>query len=214
MRHNNSHINTLEVSQLSVMRGEALLIDNLSFSLSSGDMLWITGANGIGKTSLLKCLSGLLRPSTGQTMYNGESVKNSVLCSIAYQGHFDSHKSTLTVLENLEFWQSIYGKNYNLEVPLKKVGLWQYRKQMAKTLSAGQSRRLALARLIIRQAPLWVLDEPTAAMDTKGSAIINALLSDHVKNGGIAILASHTSPDKVGENTRVLKLEGGQNAGF
>jgi len=201
----------LIIKDLSVSRGDRLLIDGLSFSLAPGDTLWATGSNGIGKTSLLKCIAGLLRPERGSVSWNGVNIYNSSSSDTGYQGHQDGHKSNLSAGENLQFWKTVYNSSLNSQDVLEKVGLSAQTSLRAKNLSAGQSRRLSLARLLMRQARLWVLDEPAAAMDIKGRSVIRTLVAQHVAAGGCALIASHTPPEKIGDNTRVLTLNGGED---
>ncbi|MCF6221363.1 MAG: heme ABC exporter ATP-binding protein CcmA [Robiginitomaculum sp.] len=201
----------LVVTDLAVSRGDNLLIDGLSFSMDAGDTLWVAGSNGIGKTSLLKCIAGLLRPDSGHVAWGEQDVHKYISSDTGYQGHHDGHKPNLTVLENLRFWQSVFASPIAPEDALEQVGLSAQINLRAKGLSAGQSRRLSLARLLLKQAKLWVLDEPAAAMDIKGRAVIHKLVGAHVAAGGCAIIASHTPPEKIGDNTRVLTLNGAAN---
>ncbi len=201
----------LEVSDLAISRGDNLLIENLSFSMAKGDTVWVAGSNGIGKTSLLKCIAGLLRPEGGKVLWRGQDVHKHISSHTGYQGHHDAHKPNLTALENLQFWQSTFKTSISPKQALEQVGLSAQERLRAKGLSAGQSRRLSLARLLIKQASLWILDEPAAAMDMKGQDVIHALVAEHVKSGGCALIASHTAPRKIGQNTRVLTLNGASN---
>ena len=198
----------LEIENISITRGHKQLCANLSFALKSGDMLWIKGSNGIGKTSLLLCIAGLLRPQDGRVLWNGHDIHKAPSGHCAFQGHQDGHKGNLSVVENLEFWYDVFESSSDVSGAIKQVDLWDQRDLRAKNLSAGQSRRLALARLIIKNAPLWILDEPSAAMDTKGQSIINELLKEHISRGGCALLASHGAPNLIGTNTRLLTMEG------
>ncbi len=198
----------LTVTDLSILRGERLLIDSLSFTLAAGDTLWVAGSNGIGKTSLLKCIAGLLRPEFGRVSWRGENIYKHPCTSTGYQGHHDGHKPNLTALENLQFWKSVYASPLDPDVVLETTGLGDQADLRAKGLSAGQSRRLSLARLLMKQARLWILDEPAAAMDVSGRALIHSLVAQHVADGGCALIASHTPPEKIGDNTRVLTLNG------
>jgi len=198
----------LEVINLAVSRGDNLLIEDLSFTLKPGDTVWVAGSNGIGKTSLLKCIAGLLRPERGQVVWSGQDVHKQISSDAGYQGHHDGHKPNLTAFENLRFWQTAFVSPIAPEQALEKAGLSAQASLRAKVLSAGQSRRLSLARLLIKQASLWILDEPAAAMDKKGRQIIHTLVAEHVAVGGCALIASHTAPEKIGNNTRVLTLNG------
>lgn len=198
----------LTVKDLSVRRGNLTLISGLDISLAPGDTVWIKGGNGIGKTSLLQCCAGLLRPHAGQILWNDTNIENYTTGFCIYQGHMDAHKPELSATENLKFWQSVYNSEHDINMVLERVGLRQQRKLQAKKLSAGQSRRLALARLLISDAPLWILDEPSAAMDSKGRDLIESLLQDHIAQNGSVLLASHGAPTRIGNNTRLLTLEG------
>ena len=202
----------LEVKNLSVSRGERLLIDSLSFTLEAGDTLWVAGSNGIGKTSLLKCIAGLLRPELGTVSWCDADIYKHPCPTNGYQGHNDGHKPNLTALENLQFWKSVFASPLDPSVILAKTGLSEQAHLRAKGLSAGQSRRLSLARLLMKRASLWILDEPAAAMDVNGRKMIHTLMAQHVATGGCAIIASHTPPEKIGDNTRVLTLNGQEHA--
>ena len=171
MHQDNLESAKLVIKNLSISRGEHLLLENLSLTMAPGDTLWITGSNGIGKTSLLKCIAGLLRPEHGNIIWWGRDVHKHPPNHIGYQGHNDSHKANLSVLENLQFWGALYmHKDY--DTCLKRVGLDTRINQRAKGLSAGQSRRLSLARLLLKRAKLWVLDEPAACMDMNKPVIV------------------------------------------
>lgn len=206
MRSKTDSADILQVSNLTVMRGDNVLIDGLTFRLEPGDTLWVAGSNGIGKTTLLKCIAGLLCPENGYITWCGQDIHKHPHTDTAYQGHHDGHKANLTVLENLQFWQSVFGSFITPQECLQKVGLSDCADLRAKGLSAGQSRRLALARLYMKKSSLWILDEPAAAMDVNGRTLIRNLLKQHVASGGCAIIASHTPPEKIGSNTRVLTL--------
>ena len=183
-----------------------MVLDNLSFPASAGDLIWITGSNGSGKTSLLKSISGLIAADEGQIKW---SQKTS---DIAYLGHSDSLKRNLTVCENLEFWQAIYQSTTDLELAMKQVDVWRLRDLAAKKLSAGQSRRVALARLLLKNASLWLLDEPAAPLDLLGQKTLTDIISSHLSDNGIAIIATHAAPFKIGTNSHVLKLRTGDDA--
>lgn len=211
MQSKTDNSDALQVSDLTVARGDNVLIDGLTFVLEPRDTLWVAGSNGIGKTTLLKCIAGLLRPENGQVTWCGQDVHKHISSDTAYQGHRDGHKTNLTALENLQFWQSVFGSDISPHECLQKVGLTEQFGLRAKGLSAGQSRRLALARLYMKKSSLWVLDEPAAAMDVKGRTLIRELLEEHIASGGCALIASHTPPEKIGNNTRVLTLNGVPN---
>lgn len=203
----------LEIKGLSLERGHTAILYEFNLSVLPSDMVWIKGSNGIGKTSLLKCCAGLLRQSSGQILWDGLDTNKQNFGYGAYLGHLDAHKPELTATENLQFWQILYGSPLEIEMCIQKVGLWNQKDQKAKTLSAGQSRRLSLARLILSNTPLWILDEPAAVMDEKGRVLINNLLNEHIAANGCVLLASHGAPIRVGNHTRVLSFDvGGAHA--
>lgn len=206
-RHDNN--SGLEIRDLSLERGDMPILSAFNLSVTPGDMVWVKGSNGIGKTSLLKCCAGLLRQSGGQILWDGVDTNKRNFGYGAYLGHLDAHKPDLTSTENLQFWQTLYESPQEIDMCLKKVGLWKQRGQMAKTLSAGQSRRLSLARLLLSNAPLWILDEPAAVMDEKGRALIHDLLNEHIAANGCVLLASHGAPVRVGSHTRLLSFDVG-----
>ena len=206
MSETNQNSDVLDIHNLCIERGGSLLLSNINLSLSAGDIVWVNGCNGIGKTSLLMCCAGLLRPKSGGVMWNGQDIHKLYGGHIAYHGHKDAHKYELSVQENAQFWQDFYDSSYNIDSALKQVGLWQRRNQRAKTLSTGQLRRLSLVRLLISNARLWILDEPSAAMDAKGRDLIHHILDIHVASQGCALLASHHIPKRIGTNTRLLTL--------
>ncbi len=199
----------LEIVNLGLQRGDTAILSGFNLSVTPGDMVWIKGSNGIGKTSFLKCCAGLLRAQEGNILWNGDNILKSSLGHAAYLGHLDAHKPDLTALENLQFWQTIYDSTKDINSCLKQVGLWKQKDQKAKTLSAGQSRRLSLARLLLSNAPLWILDEPAAVMDEKGKNLIQGLLNNHINANGCVLLASHGAPVRVGNHTRLLSFDAG-----
>ncbi|HHI88631.1 MAG TPA: heme ABC exporter ATP-binding protein CcmA [Hellea balneolensis] len=202
----NSHADRIDVTGLDILRGDRLLVEDVNFSMHGGDTLWVAGRNGIGKTSLLRCIAGLLRPAHGKVNWNGQDVHRHAPQGIAYQGHQDGHKPNLTAGENLAFWKTIYKSDSEISTVLDRVGLNDRAHVRAKGLSAGQSRRLALARLLLSGARLWILDEPAAAMDVAGQDLIDNLIAEHVAEGGLAMIASHTPPRKIGKHSRVLTI--------
>lgn len=190
----------LKAENLALTRGDLLLFENISLEVRPGDMLWIKGRNGSGKTSFLKCLAALLAPETGTIKRNGIP---------AFLGHKNSHKPNLSVRKNLEFWQSIYDTDNDLVKICGRLGIEDLLSQRAQTLSAGQSRRVALARLLLADAKVWLLDEPTTPLDSVGRNLVYELVEEHLKNGGAAMLASHDTPQHIGIRTRIITLSRG-----
>ena len=171
----------LHVSNLSVARGGMTLLSGVDFALDAGQILVLRGANGLGKTSLLRCIAGLQNPVEGQI---------SAPETVAYSGHADGLKGQMTVLENLAFWSSIY-HGPSPEVALDAYDLHALADRPAANLSAGQKRRLGLARMQVSGCALWVMDEPTVSLDADNVALFRAALDRHVQSGGAAVITTH-----------------------
>ena len=197
----------LEVSNLAMSRGDNVLFEGLSARVSSGDVLWIHGNNGIGKTTLLKSLAGLSRPDAGNVSWYRADHQLSPQDLVAYQPHKPFAKANLTSEEDLSFWAKLYQNSDLVDSSLGYVGLTAQRDVPTQSLSAGQGRRLALAKMILSGKPIWIMDEPAAAMDERGTELIDNLVTHHIKRGGSAIIASHDSTRKLSFNTRKLTLK-------
>ena len=181
----------MEVRNLVCVRGDREVFAGLSFALGSGDMLAVTGPNGSGKSSLLRLLAGLLRPSAGSIHFHGRGEDDAVM---HFLGHADALKPALTLRETLRFSAALYGgdaADANLNAAAKIVGLGHALDLPVGVFSAGQRRRVGLAHLILSPRPLWLLDEPAAALDSGGEALIGEMLSDHLGRGGLVIAATH-----------------------
>lgn len=189
-------LGSLTISGLVVERGGRTVLNGLSFDMSAGQALVVRGANGSGKTTLLRALAGLVDVAGG-TVPDLEG-------KVAYQGHMDALKPAFTVRQNLDFWMQFSGSSADGEKALADVGLAPLADLPAKLLSAGQRRRLALARLVAVQKPLWLMDEPTAALDSAGRAMVAQLVEAHLASGGMAIIASHDELDLAA--ARLLEL--------
>ena len=172
----------LSLQQVSCARGGLTLLEGLSFTVEPGQALVLRGPNGIGKTTLLRTVAGLQPPVAG-TIAPGDD-------QIAYAGHKDSVKATLTVEENLAFWANVYGST-RLADAFEMFDLSSLRGRMGGQLSAGQTRRLGLARLVLSARPIWVLDEPTVSLDGFARKQLMANLRAHLSQGGAALLTSH-----------------------
>lgn len=159
--------------------------------MGSGEFLAVTGANGSGKSSLLRILAGLLRPESGAFTVEGRQGEEPIA---HYLGHSDALKPTLTLRETLHFWAVLYGGDDPCDEAAGQVGLRHALGLPVGVLSAGQRRRAGLARLLIAPRPLWLLDEPGSALDRDGAAVLAALLERHRATGGIAIAAVHGDP--------------------
>lgn len=185
----------LKIKDLVCVRDDRLLISDLSLLLESGQMLHIEGKNGSGKTSLLRILSGLSRPESGAVLFNGktlESLAGEYYEQINYIGHHDGIKRDLSSIENLRMAQAIAKpKDIDLNDALKAVNLYAFADNLVSTLSAGQKRRLALARLVVTDAPFWIMDEPFTSLDTASIALFENLFLEHLAQGGLIAMTSH-----------------------
>jgi heme exporter protein A len=172
----------LTVRDLCVSRGGVAVLEGVSFQLAPGRALVLRGPNGAGKTTLLRTVAGL-QPSEGGEILGGEEA-------IAYAGHSDGLKAMLSVSENLVFWASVFGAS-GVEEALGAFDLVALRDRMAGSLSAGQKRRLGLARLMVTGRPIWVLDEPTVSLDAASVALFAEAVRGHLAAGGSALMATH-----------------------
>jgi heme exporter protein A len=200
----------LEVANLSCARGDRTLFRELSFRLQGNELLHITGPNGAGKTTLLRTLCSLTRPLEGEILWNGKNVRrlgDDYRAQLSYVGHLNGVQGELTPVENLRAAAELSGTADadRVEAALTRVALDAYHDFPAKILSQGQKRRLALARLLIRDRPLWLLDEPIAALDTRSIEIVTGILAEHVQDGGMVIFTSHQWLD-IGGGVRTLSL--------
>lgn len=180
----------LEVSALSVRRGGRPVLDGIGFALAAGAALAVTGPNGAGKSTLLRAIAGLVPLSAGSVALSGAAVP--VGEAAHYFGHLDALKPTLSVADNLVLWSKVAGApGLDPIGALAAVGLDHLEDLPAAYLSAGQRRRVAFARLLLVRRPLWLLDEPTAALDAAAEATFATLLAGHVEGGGLAVVATH-----------------------
>ena len=189
--------NQLHIEQLACRRGDKILFTDLTVSWQSGDLVQVEGHNGIGKTSLLRIVAGLAQPLNGKVRWNLEEIskcREEYHANLLYLGHQAGIKPELTAWENLKFYQQISQSQQGTDIlwdVLETVGLLGREDLPAAQLSAGQQKRIALARLWISEAPLWILDEPFTAIDKKGVEVLTTLFENHAKKGGMVILTSH-----------------------
>jgi heme exporter protein A len=182
----------LAAQDLAVFRGERLVFRDLSLSVPAGGALVLAGPNGSGKSTLLRLLAGLVQPAAGRLLWNGADVLSDVADHgrrVAYLGHLDAIKPGLTVTENLRFAAAVSGRS--IPAALEAVGLEVLADLPARMLSAGQKRRLALSRLVLSTAPLWLLDEPTLGLDSDSVERFGGLLARHQDAGGLVVAATH-----------------------
>lgn len=177
----------VDVENLAIERGGLRLFENLSFTAAPGAHVALTGANGAGKTSLLRALAGFLAPSAGSIRYAEEEPA----AHTHFLGHRDGLKGALEVREHVAFWRDLFGGDGDAEAALARVGLLRAADLPARALSAGQARRLTLARLLVAKRPLWLLDEPAAALDADGKGLLVDLIAEHRAAGGVVIAAVH-----------------------
>ena len=221
---------SLTAERLACTRGDRKLFDGLSFRVSAGQALAVEGANGAGKTSLLRMIAGFLAPAAGRLVLKSAQTEITDAeergKSIGWLGHHDGLKPQLTVREQLDFFARLYrdplrpslaqapatgtspasasrAGGADLISVLERVGLARQAELPCRYLSAGQRRRLALARLLVSERPLWLLDEPFAALDVAGQALIAHLMVRHCGHGGLIIAATH---DPLGLGNESLKL--------
>lgn len=182
----------IEAEDLACARGGFLVFSNVSFRVRFGQLLTVTGPNGSGKSSLLRLLAGLLRPQAGRLWFEGGGDEDAIA---HYVGHADALKPALRLRETLRFWATIYGADDLGEAQFRDtaaaVGLDHALDLPVRVLSAGQRRRIALARLLISPRPLWLLDEPAAALDRLGEALLERMMRAHLAAGGLIVAATH-----------------------
>ena len=200
----------LEVVHLGCLRGERTLFSDLNFSLSPGELIQVAGANGSGKTSLLRLLCGLSSPLVGEIRWNhaparGEHFHRDLL----YLGHLAAVKEELTALENLQIANTFAGAPLTKEQALEalaRIGLGGREHLPTKVLSQGQKRRVMLARLLVSDAPLWILDEPLTALDVHAVELIQARLAEHLAKQGMIVLTTHQALQVPGITPRRIAL--------
>jgi heme exporter protein A len=188
----------LTAESLACRRGERLLFRDLGFTLERGQLVWLRGSNGSGKTSLLRVLAGLSPPDAGHLRWAGQpwkEVHDEAARATVYLAHANALKDDLTATEALTFLARLHGQQAEaaqIEQALRGFLVWSRRDAPVRTLSQGQRRRVALARLLLRPVkPLWLLDEPYDALDAEGCALLDGVLEDHAGNGGAIVLTSH-----------------------
>ncbi len=190
----------LEAEDLAAFRGERLVFADLRLALPGGGAMLLVGPNGSGKSTLLRVLAGLVLPEAGRVAWRGEDAAADPVAHagrVAYIGHLDALKPGLTAAENLRFW----GRPDAVRAALATMGLAALGDLPARMLSAGQKRRLALARLCLSAAPIWLLDEPTLGLDVASVARLGEVLAGHRAGGGVVVAATHLALPLPGATT-------------
>ena len=207
--HQHSSLPLLAARGLVFTRNDEPVFGPLDFVVGAGEALLVQGDNGVGKTTLLRVLAGLLRADAGQIDIDGRTARTHLRShAIAYLGHLPAIKADLNTLENLNFLCGLHGRRAR-QLPadaLGMVGLAGYEDALARQLSAGQKKRLSLARLWLSPAPLWLLDEPYANLDLDGINLVNRMISAHLREGGAALVTTHGAYAAPPVRTRMLEL--------
>ncbi len=202
----------LEVGNLACSRGDHRLFSGLSFALHPGQIMQIRGTNGSGKTSLLRTLCGFIQPDEGKISWDGTDVREldgDYFARMLYLGHHNAIKDELSALENLRISAGLCGDELDEKqaiAALRRMGLKGRERLPTKVLSQGQRRRVALARLLVSDATLWILDEPLAALDVDAVAQIEGLIADHLARAGMVIFTTHQPLNVAGIEMRSLSL--------
>jgi heme exporter protein A len=203
----------LSSENLACVRGERLIFSGIEFALGAGEVLVVTGANGSGKTSLLRIVCGLLEAAAGEIRWNGSSARalgDDFFAELAYLGHHNGLKDDLSATENMQVWAGVSGITVDRAAArqaLARMGLAGREDLPVRWLSQGQKRRAAIARLLVAERPLWVLDEPFAGLDRASTVTVEALLQEHLAEGGMAILTTHQDLGAVAASVRRLELD-------
>lgn len=204
-------VSELCAENLSYEINDKLILENISFSVNSGQILFIEGSNGSGKTTLLRILSGLMQADEGNISWNGNNIEEERIeynLQMTYLGHNTGVKAELTTQENINFFSALSGlkKNCEDDTAIKWAGLKPYQDTPGRHLSYGQQRRIALTRLLMEPSQLWILDEPFAGLDVKMIDDLRSRFIEHVNNGGLLILTSHQHIEFEQVDTKHLQL--------
>lgn len=198
----------LSASGLTLFRGERCLFTDLEFALNPGELLLLEGKNGSGKTSLLRAIGGLIEFETGSVAWDGTDVRRQrqvFHAAIAWLAHRTGLKGDLTLVENLRFEANLRAqKNVDFDAILARLGIERLKKLPLRALSAGQQRRVGLARMLLSHVPLWMMDEPFTNLDRQGRSLVLELVDEHLADGGMCIMAAHQDVEVKGTICRVM----------
>ncbi len=208
-----SYAHTLFVTleALSLARGDRVLIDNLSLTIPPSSLVYVTGENGIGKTTLLLAMAGLLRPEIGSVMFEQDGVAMRPFDCASLMVQPDGASRGLTAKEDLAFFASLNNGAVDVTSLLARVGLSDAASVNTEGLSLGQRKRLSLAKIIAAERPLWLLDEPFSALDSEGRDFVAGTIKSHLDTGGIAVIATHNPTPIKGHKAKTLHLSSGES---
>ena len=200
----------LSASELTLFRGERCLFKGLSFALNPGELLLLEGRNGTGKTSLMRAIAGLIEFEDGDILWEGKPVRTnrqSFYGSLVWMQHRVGFKADLTLVENLRFETHLRAQSgADFEEVLKRLDIDRLKRLPIRSLSAGQQRRVALARMLLSRVPLWLMDEPFTNLDREGRALVMNLTTEHLDRGGMCIMAAHQDVE-IGGNVQKIVLQ-------
>ncbi len=199
----------LTADDLTLFRGERCLFKELSFALNPGELLLLEGRNGSGKTSLMRAIAGLIELESGEIFWNGEPVRSyrqAFHGSLVWMAHRVGFKADLTLVENLKFESHLRAQSgKDLDEVLQRLDIGRLKRLPLRSLSAGQQRRVALARMLLSRVPLWLMDEPFTNLDREGRALVMELTTEHLDRDGMCIMAAHQDI-QIGGNVRKIEL--------
>ena len=200
-------ISTLSAENLTLIRGERCLFEGLDLAVTSGELLILEGRNGCGKTSLMRAIAGMLSLETGEVFWNDQPVRKqrqNFHGSLVWLAHRTGLKGDLNMLENLQFERSLRQQSTrDSESVYERLGIERLRKLPLRSLSAGQQRRVALARLLLADVPLWMLDEPFTNLDREGRKLVMELVDEHLAAGGLCVMAAHQDVEIDAPTTKI-----------
>ena len=198
----------LSANDLTLFRGERCLFRHLSFALNPGELLILEGSNGSGKTSLMRAIVGMLELETGAIHWDGVAVRNHrqrFHGSLVWMAHRVGFKADLTLIENLGFERTLRAQSgRDAEEIYERLGISRLKKLILRSLSAGQQRRVALARMLLANVPLWLMDEPFTNLDREGRKLVMELVEEHLAEGGMCVMAAHQDVEIDAPVTKVL----------